>query len=176
MTNGIIFQSVDNRDYKGVEGDNWYLNDIFPDIFEDFYCKNIEKSWYDSDYVDVCNDYPFIKKYMELSKSENIKFRMLLCETDRVTPQLANINWNIKFIGYDYAYSGGSYYSAVYNDVYLKRIPQFMNFKLNCNGLFEDIDKITEFIRLREHMINQGDNMVLEQGDFIIYKLYEVIV
>lgn len=176
MINGIIFQRVENREYKGVEGDNWYLNDIFPDIFEDFYSENIEKSWYDSDYVDVCNDYSFIKKYMELSRSENIKFRMLLCETDRVKPQLANINWSTQFIGYDYAYLGGSYYSAVYNDVYSKRIPQFINFKLNCNGLFENIDKLTEFIRLREYMINQVDNMVLEQGDFIIYKLYEVIL
>lgn len=176
MINGIIFQRLDNKNYKGVEGDNWYLNDIFSDILEDFYCKNIEKSWYDSDYVDVCNDYSFIKNYMELSKSKNIKFRMLLCETDRVKPQLTNINWNIKFIGYDYAYSGGSYYSAVYNDVSSKRIPQFMNFKLNCNGLFENIDRITEFIKLRKQMINQDDNIVLEQGDFIIYKLYEVIV
>ena len=55
MINGIIFQRDDNRDYKGVEGDNWYLNNIFPELSEDFFGENIEKSWYDSDYVDVCN-------------------------------------------------------------------------------------------------------------------------
>lgn len=37
MINGIIFQRDDNRDYKGVEGDNWYLNNIFPELFEDFF-------------------------------------------------------------------------------------------------------------------------------------------
>ncbi len=42
---------------------------------------------------------------------------MLLCETDRLKPRLTNINWKTKFIGYDYAYLGGSYYSAVYNDI-----------------------------------------------------------
>lgn len=39
MINGIIFQCDDNREYKGVEGDNWYLNNIFPDLFEDFFVK-----------------------------------------------------------------------------------------------------------------------------------------
>ena len=29
MINGIIFQRDDNREYKGVEWDNWYLNNIF---------------------------------------------------------------------------------------------------------------------------------------------------
>lgn len=61
MINGIIFQRDDNRDYKGVEGDNWYLNNIFPELFEDFFGENIEKSWYDSNYVDVCNDYSLLK-------------------------------------------------------------------------------------------------------------------
>lgn len=97
MINGIIFQRDDNREYKGVEWDNWYLNNIFPELFEDFFGENIEKSWYDSNYVDVCNDYSFIEKYIELSKRENIKFRMLLCETDRLKPQ-----WIYKITrGYD---------------------------------------------------------------------------
>ena len=174
MINGIIFQRDDNRDYKGVEGDNWYLNNIFSELLEDFFGENIEKSWYDSNYVDVCNDYSFIEKYIELSKRENIKFRMLLCETDRLKPRLTNINWKTKFIGYDYAYLGGSYYSAVYNDIYSKRIQQFLYFKLNCNGLFEHIENLNEFIRLREDMISQDNNMILEQGDFTIYKLYEI--
>ncbi len=39
MINGIIFQRDDNRDYKGVEGDNWYLNNIFPELSEDFLVK-----------------------------------------------------------------------------------------------------------------------------------------
>ena len=35
---------------------------------------------------------------IELSKRENIKFRMLLCETDRLKPQLTNINWKKEFM------------------------------------------------------------------------------
>ncbi len=101
---------------------------------------------------------------------------MLLCETDKVKPKLSINNWRTKFIGYDYAYSGGSYYSAVYSDVYLKRIEQLIKFKLNSNGLFDDIEKLNEFIKLRESMMCNGNNLVFEQGDFVIYKLYEIIL
>ena len=82
MINGIIFQCDDNREYKGVEGDNWYLNNIFQNYMKIF-CENIKKSWCDLDYIDVCNEYSFIEKYIELSKRENIKFRMLTREYDK---------------------------------------------------------------------------------------------
>lgn len=39
MINGIIFQCDDNREYKGVEGDNWYLNNIFSRIIWRFFVK-----------------------------------------------------------------------------------------------------------------------------------------
>ena len=65
MINGIIIQRNQIGRYKGVEGDNWYLNDKYPELFEEYFCENIEKSWYDSDYVDVCTDIHFVEKYIE---------------------------------------------------------------------------------------------------------------
>ncbi len=176
MINGIIFQREENRTYKGVDGDNWYLNDIFPNVFEEFYSEYIERSWYDPDCVDVCNDYLFIDRYIELSKSENIKFRMLLCETEKMKPQLPRIIWPTKFLGFDYAYLGGSYYSAVYNDVYHKRIAQLKDLELNSNGLFDDLTKVQEFIQKRERLMKQNNNIVLERGDFTVYKLSEIVL
>ena len=69
--------------------------------------ENIEKSWYDSDYVDVCTDINFVEKYIELSRLNHIKFRVLLCETEKEKPNIQNMVWNTRFIGYDYAYLGG---------------------------------------------------------------------
>ena len=46
MINGIIIQRNQIGRYKGVEGDNWYLNDKYPELFEEYFCENIEKSWY----------------------------------------------------------------------------------------------------------------------------------
>ena len=83
---------------------------------------------------------------------------------------------NMSFLGYDYAYSGGSYYSAVLNDIIAKRILQFANIQMNKYGLFETYERVKEFINLRESMkkVECFQKEYLEEGDFVIYKLYEV--
>lgn len=176
MINGIIFQRDENRKYKGIEGDNWYLNDIYPDTLGDFFNDNIEKSWYDTDYVDVCNDRSFIDTYIKLSYKNNIKFRMLLCETEKKKPLMNTTCWNKKFIGYDYAYLGGSYYSAIFNDICSQRIDEFANIKLNEYGLFGKIYQMENFISKRSEYYRNSKMGVVEGGDFIIYKLYEIFV
>lgn len=83
---------------------------------------------------------------------------------------------NMNFLGYDYADSGGSYYSVVLNDVISKRIPQFANIHLNGYGLFETYENIVDFIRLRESLKKTecSQEGYLEEGDFVIYELYEI--
>lgn len=176
MINGIVFQRDIKGKYKGIEGDNWYLNELFPEIFEEYFCENIEKSWYDTDYVDVSNDILFIEKYKEVSIINNIKFRMLMCETEKEKPQMQNIFWKSRFIGYDYAYLGGSYYSAVLNDICSGRIEQFSKYKLNRFGLFDDINRLKDFISHRDYYMKQCSEEIIERGDFVIYKLSEIII
>ncbi len=176
MINGIIIQRNQIGRYKGVEGDNWYLNDKYPELFEEYFCENIEKSWYDSDYVDVCTDIHFVEKYIELSRLNHIKFRVLLCETEKEKPNIQNMVWNTRFIGYDYAYLGGAYYSAVLNDICSGRIEQFNDYILNSNGLFDDIINLKDFISQREHYKRQYGNQLIEEGDFVIYKLHEIVL
>ena len=176
MFNGIIIQRNQIGRYKGVEGDNWYLNDKYPELFEEYFCENIEKSWYDSNYVDVCTDVHFVEKYIELSIINHIKFRILLCETEKEKPKIQKIVWNFRFIGYDYAYLGGSYYSAVLNDICSGRIEQFKDYILNSNGLFDNITDLKDFISKREHYKRQYGNQLIEEGDFVIYKLYEIVL
>ena len=176
MINGIIFQRNQIRRYKGVEGDNWYLNDKYPELFEEYFCENIEKSWYDSDYVDVCTDIHFAEKYIEISRLNNINFRVLLCETEKEKPKIQNMVWNTRYIGYDYAYLGGTYYSAVLNDICSGRIEQFKDYILNSNGLFDDITNLKDFISQREYYKRQYGNQLIEEGNFVIYKLYEIVL
>lgn len=176
MINGIIMQRDEGGKYKGVEGDNWYLNDKYPELFEEYFCENIEKSWFDTDFVDVCTDIHFMEKYIELSKLNNIKFRVLLCETEKEKPQIQKNIWNTRFIGYDYAYLGGSYYSAVLNDICLRKIQGFTKYILNDNGLFDDVVDIKDFIFHREQYRKRCNDNAIEKGDFTIYKLYEIIL
>ncbi len=173
MINGIIFQERGNLKYQGVEGNNWYLNDIYPEQIGAFFAEHIEKSWYDEEYVDVASDLSFINLYINLSKRSGIEFRMLLCETERTLPQLGQKKWEQKFIGYDYAYSGGSYYSAVLNDICSQRINEMNSIKLNKYGLFENIEELKHFIAKRKELYES--NLDIEEGDFIIYKLYEIV-
>lgn len=176
MINGIIFQRDECSEYKGVEGKNWYLNDIYPNTLGDYFNENIEKSWYDTDYVDVCSDRSFIDTYIKLSYSNNIRFRMLLCETEKKYPVMEVPLWNKKFIGYDYAYLGGSYYSSVLNDICSRRINEFAKIKLNEYGLFEKMEQLEDFIFRRKKYCHNSKKGIIEEGDFIIYKLHEIFI
>lgn len=78
--NGYIIQKKSVSIYKGIEGDNWYLNYCTKDtFFEDFYNANIDKVWENPDYVDCCTDEIYMKRYIEESRKKGIDFRILLC-------------------------------------------------------------------------------------------------
>ncbi|MCR5526470.1 MAG: hypothetical protein K6F39_03720 [Lachnospiraceae bacterium] len=174
MINGIIFQKNTNGKYKGVEGNNWYLN--YYKTFEQYYDENIDKSWENDDFVDVTNDDKFIEEYIRLSKENKINFRMILCETPQNYPEYKYAGkYEKKFLGYDYAYAGGSYYSAVLNDMCLREFNEFRNLVLNENGLFEKYSDLIQFINIRNKLYVEKNNL-FECGEFIVYRLYEILV
>ena len=111
--------------------------------------------------------------YIKESKKRNIKFRVLFCETTQKRPFFKeHKNLHLKFLGYDYAYPDGDYYSCLFHEINNKYIPEFCNIKLNKYGLFETEKEILSFINLRN---NLKDKSRLELGDFFIYKLSEVL-
>lgn len=79
------------------------------------------------------------------------------------------------FLGYDYAYSGGSYYSCIANDVISGRIPEMKRYILNKFGLFNTIKEVNEFIVFRNKLMDKYEPLTFEEGDFIIYKIDEVM-
>lgn len=175
--NGLIMQKCERRLYQGVDGNNWYLNQSGIKELDTFFDDNIEKAWGNDNYVDVCNDIEYICRYVDESKKKNIKYRIIACITEKKLPKMVlSTETDMIFLGYDYAYSGGSYYSAVLNDIISKRIQQFSSIKLNSFGLFESHQEIMDFINLRRYMKKKECNQeeYLEEGDFITYKLYEL--
>ena len=162
--------------YQGIEGNNWYLNYDNVNGLEEYFEENIEMAWQNSDYVDVCNNIEYIQKYIYYSKLKKINFRILACITDKKLPRMILPDeMSIKFLGYDYAYSGGSYYSAILNDVVSKRILKFADMSLNRSGIFETYQQVIDFIDYRNSMkkIDCSGKEYIEEGDFVIYKLYE---
>lgn len=175
--NGYIVQRENNNDYRGVEGDNWYLNyESDDDFFRVYYDNKIDKAWENSYYVDCCADKSYIEKYIQESNKLGIRYRVLLCMTCKEYPFIDEQHkyQNSNFLGYDYAYSGGSYYSSVLNDIVSKRIDEFKAIRLNNYNLFEDYGAIKKFSTLRNEIMLKDKENRLEKGDFIIYKLYDV--
>jgi len=174
VVNGVIFQEMTDNGYKGIEGNNWYLNEIYPSTIGRYFEENIEMAALCTpNWVDVCTDESFIMEYIRLSQANGIDFRILLVETNQNNPQMNLTFGYTTFLGYDYAYPGGDYYSSVYEDIYLRRLKYFSNIKLNEYGLFEKKADVEDFVVKRNQLEHTVDND-LEKGNFIVYKLSQI--
>ena len=174
--NGIIVRSQSDEKYRGIDscgssGENWYLSD--DPGFEQFYEENIELTYYNvpqGSRVAACTDTDYIRKYVKKSQEMGIEYRLILCETDIPQPQFDPAGLEKTFLGYDYAYAGGDYYSAVYNEVPCV----FPQFTLNENGLFETYEEMTKYLAARQEYVSTHPPLTLEVGDFTVYKLWEL--
>lgn len=183
FVNGIVIQKYVDSPYKGIDGsgfsantgENWFLggDDSAPEYFEEYYDEHIGRTFLNTEghsFVAACTDMDYIYKYVEEAKKRNIRFRLLLCETDIPEPVFDDSVFNKKFLGYDYAYAAGDNYSAVYNEVPFV----FPQFKLNSNGLFETKEEIDGYIAAREQFIKTHPPHTLEDGDFAVFRLSEI--
>ena len=177
--NGYIFQRVTSSIYRGVDGDNWFLNYCSDNsYFEEFYDKYIDNGLVNSDVVACCTDMEYMWRCVEESKKLGISFRVLLCSTNRPDPVLSETGLGQagNVLGFDVAYSGGSYYSCVLNDVVSGRITEFQSVRLNENGLFSSYEEAEAFLKQREEQEKATMEYIFEKGDYVIYKLTEVEV
>ncbi len=185
FVNGLVVQKYVDNSYKGIDGSgfsyntaqNWFLNfeDEVPAFFECYYNEYIDKTFYDFDehtWIAACNDMNYIRKYVAEAEKRNIKYRLLLCETDIPDPKFDCPDFKKIFLGYDYAYAAGDNYSAVYNEIPFV----FTQFQLNQYGLFQTREEIEEYIVAREKFKLTHPPLTLEEGDFVVFKLHEVFL
>ena len=177
--NGYIFQRSALSIYRGVDGNNWYLNYCSDNpYFEEFYDEYIDNGLAKPGIVACCTDVEYMRRCVEESKKLGISFRILLCSTNRKEPVLDEnrLGQAGRVLGFDVAYSGGSYYSCVLNDVVSGRIEAFRQLALNENGLFATYEEAKEFLKQREELEKATTDYIFEKGDYVIYKLTEVEV
>lgn len=184
FVNGYIIQKLVDNGYKGVDGsgysldsaENWYLHDIeeYAEQFEPYFSKEICKDEWNMEphtYVGVCTDLEYIKKYISVSRKLGIKYRVLVVMTDIPSPIVElDPSMELKFLGFDYAYETPDNYSAVYNEIPFV----FPDFKLNENGLFETREEIEEYLVKRQEFVDTHPPYTLENGNFTVFKLYEI--
>lgn len=178
--NGIVIQRKRNEKYQGIDSgvndDAWYLNYMYEKDNElvSGYYKYVDISEGSFDIIEACTDNQFIKKYVLFSKKLKVDIRLVLCETTLDFPRYNANNLKLEFLGYDYAYPGGIYYSAIYNDIFDDRIKEFCDMKLNKNGLFDTEEELDAFIEKREYLKSVYSEGMFESGIFVKYKLYEI--
>lgn len=182
--NGFVIQEYRDNSYKGVDGSgfgentgrNWYLNDCenYQGEFEPYYDEYIGKTYWNLEphtWIAACTDLEYIYRYIAVSKEIGIKYRVLMVKTEVNAPVIKlEPKLETTFLGYDYAYGNGDNYSAVYNEVPFV----FPQFELNENGLFQTKEKIREYIIQREKYKLSHPPFTLEEGDFVVFEVYEV--
>ena len=184
MINGIVVQKYTDNPYKGIDGSgfgdhtgqNWFLNyEEDAADFESYYDENIGRTYRipgEHTWIAACNDMDHIYEYVKEAEKRNIKYRLLLCETDVPDPQFDCPDLKRIFLGYDYAYAAGDNYSAVYNEIPFV----FPQFRLNQYGLFQTREEIEEYIDERERFKLTHPLLTLEEGDFVVFRLHEIIL
>jgi hypothetical protein len=186
--NGFLVKRIDSEDakkfgqYSGVEGDCFPINEYFSPkkisleeskYLSKFLKDNVMLNGFDNSYVDVCPNIYFLKRYVKACQAEGLKIQVIYCKTQKKFPEsdIDTSDGNYKFMGYDFGYPGGDYYSCVFNDV--TRIPEMARFHLNQYGLFNSESEILEFIKLRNELEKNKANLTSELGEFIVYQLWE---
>ncbi len=178
--NGIVVQRKRDEKYQGIDsginGDAWYLNYRYEKDNElvSGYDKYVDISEGSFEIIEACTNNQFIKKYIICSKELNVDIRLVLCVTTLDFPLYNASNLELEFLGYDYAYPGGVYYSTIYNDIIDDRIKELRDIKLNKNGLFDSEEELEAFIQKREDLKKVYKKGMFESGVFVKYKLYEI--
>jgi len=182
--NGYILKNSNSylgKNYLGVEGFDWLfdikdINEKEKEYIHTYIKDKIDLSYYNKEYVDVCYEIDFLKYlYKFFIKNYDINnLIIILCETTCEKPSLINkINYDdYCFLGYDYAYAGGSFYSCIFNDIINRN-----KIKINLNeyGLIANEENLNKFIQLRSDIKSKACFGEFEEGDFISYKLWKLM-
>lgn len=180
--NGFIVQRAKQwpHNYLGVEGDNWFLDEYsFPQYKEKIkkvykeYRKTICDNSIEGHKIECCNDLNFLNDYIDLCKKIHTDINIILCESLISVPELKINKKACQFLGYDYAYKGGSFYSGVLNDLCFERIVEMKEIALNQFGLCASMDELNSYIQKRSELKLIMPQHTFEDGDFTVYKLWK---
>lgn len=168
---------LNNQFYYGVDTNPWPIELCQCQFFKEQEKKIIEE-------LDILNSeenfacllsFEMTKKYILECIKLKLDIRVLYCETT-----VTNISFDTKikigkaFLGYDYAYGGGDYYSCVLSDIIYR--PNLFGYKdfLNEYGLIKRESNLLNFIHDREKKKKEcSEPNLFEDGYFIIYKIYD---
>lgn len=120
-------------------------------------------------------------QYHSACKIHKMKSRMLYCEVlhGDANNEITDCNnfERCTFLGYDYAYPSGDYYSAIANDIIYRRgsLSERWRTHLNQYGLIPSAKEIHLFAQDRFELLQKAEcTESLEKGNFIIFRVFSV--
>ncbi len=186
FSNGFLvtedFLSANNSNYCGVDKNAWPVgieSDVLPTAQD-----RVEASYMDLS-TPFLIDQRDLLTYVQACKQSNIAYRILYCEAYTrdflLDKQLHNTYGKSEyFIGCDYAYPSGDYFSAIWNDVICCRSCFADSWKreLNQFELLPNLHTALLFAQDRKRALNDflrfGCAEPMEQGFFQIFSLFEI--
>lgn len=166
--------------YHGVNTNAWPLGEQFEMELAQSLC---ELSYCDLSFP-LLVDFESALRYSRMCEKATLIPRMLYCEvlTNCTTYNLPHFEkpQNSIFLGYDYAYPSGDYYSAIVNDIIAQGRPLAKQWKKHLNefGLLPTKDELIEFIRAREALVEQqkenAQGTLCEIGFFVGFRVFLV--
>jgi len=170
---------INGINYSGVNTDAWPIGTNFD---SEAACNICEMSYLNLEFP-MLVDFESAVQYCRSCEYVGIRPRLLFCEVlinHRVNnlPQFENTHKGT-FLGFDYAYPSGDYYSVVVNDIICKDkslLSHWMS-QLNEFGLLPTEDKLLQFLDERETLAEENKHsqeMIFEKGNFVEFALFLV--
>ena len=170
VVNGVNYCGVDNSAFPLDFSDCLLFSGLEIEQLQDLVLYNVNT--------------PFLlnaeqaERYIQECINNGLEYRCLYCEVlserEAQEHELPLFYENKEFLGFDYAYGAGDYYSCILNDIICR--PALLSYQhiLNTNGLIDTLSTLNEFIKKRTEVMimNETDPDLFEVGDFYIYCVY----
>lgn len=171
---------ISDTPYFGVDTNAWPIGTSFASRDAAEYC---EIAYHDLSFP-MLIDYDSALDYYHLCLQVGNKPRLLFCEVmtncmSCALPHFIN-SGNSIFLGFDYAYPSGDYYSAIANDILYDRNGYFAHWKSRLNefGLLTTEEELLQFVQERTQLVKEFEEcdkeMQLEKGFFACFRLFLV--
>lgn len=174
--------TINGISYCGIDTDVWPADIRSFSELAKLQCENCV-----ADYEQVfLLDMKSAVQYYECCCLNGIPARLLYCEsategTFYETTSFCTSLERAHFLGYDYAYPNGDYYSAIVNDVIYRELDFSSKWKaqLNKHGLFPSFETVSSFANGRDRALLLANKdrsaPVFELGQFSIFRIFQIV-
>lgn len=174
-----IAEVINGIYYHGVDTNAWPVGTCFSQKTATDLC---ELSNIDLSYPLLIDFNSAVQYYAECERQQK-NVRLLYCEVSGCNSSMSLPNYynhsDRFFLGFDYAYPSGDYYSAVANDVIFRNGSLSSKWRQHLNeyGLFQNAEQVQSFAQDRLAFLHNksiDEHYYIERGNFSVFCIFRV--